>query len=196
MSLYGDSAWFRDPSGKEGFAAFLRRKFSLKYASKEDIESAVDIESVSKLEREIEDLKKDPTLAWNDSYQAMYVVGERKRRGDVRGDSIYGFKNWWLTEEFKILDSLKRVGVSDQLTMHPQFLMNLFAASPGLSRVTRNFVGLFPTHFGLRITDRVGSHTMHRFLERAKAAADADEAKIEAVIRIEANRWLGTRYRV
>jgi hypothetical protein len=196
LSLYGDSAWFRDPSGIDGFATFLRRKFNLKYVSKEDVERAVDIESVSNLEKEIEGLKKAPKLAWNDAYQTMYVVGERKRRGDVRGDSIYGFRNWWLTEEFKILDFLNRVGVHDQLTMHPQFLMNLFAASPGLSKVTRNFVGLFPTHFGLRITDRVGSHTMHRFLESAKAAADADAAKVESVIRTEANRWLGTRYRV
>lgn len=196
LSLFGDASWFRDQSGKDGFAAYLRRKFNLSYVSREDVERAVDPVMVGKLEKEIEALKKDPKLAWNDSYLAMFALAERKRMGDVRGDSIYGFKNWWLTEEFKILDALRKVGVADQLTMHPQFLMNLFAASPGLAKVTQAFEGLFPKHFGLRITDRVGSQPMHKFLEAVKAAADADQAKGEAFIRTQANRWLGTKYKV
>lgn len=194
LSYFGDASWFRDKVGIEGFGAFLRKKFGFKFVSKDEMRSALVDENVAGLERELEDQKKDARLAWNDAYQSLYVRRQRRIDGDVGGESIYGFANWWLTEEFKVLEALKKVGVKRQLTMHPQFLMNLFAASPSLSQMTSDFKGLFPTHFGLRITSRVDSGTMHKFLEKVKTAAESSEARADAYIRVQANRYLNTNY--
>ena len=110
------------------------------------------------------------------------------------GDSVYGFRTWWLTEEFKVLSAAREMGIRDILNMHPQFLMNLYAASPGMNKLAKNFESVFPTNFGLRITDRVANDTMHRFLESAVGAVNADEATAAARIRAKANILLGRRY--
>lgn len=196
LSYFGDSSWFRDKSGMDSFGAFLRRKFGLAFVSKEEIRRAVDESEAGQLEKELEEEKKDARLAWNDAYLSLYVRQQRRSTGDVGGDGIYGFANWWLTEEYKVVEALKKVGVRRQLTMHPQFLMNLFAASPGLSKVAKDYQGIFPTHFGLRISSRVPIQTMHQFLESVKDAAEAEEAKADAYIRHQANRYLNTNYQL
>lgn len=196
LSYFGDSSWFRDKSGMDSFGAYLRKKFNLAFVSKDQIQKSVDSSDAEKLERELEEQKKDARLAWNDSYLSLYVRQQRRTTGDVGGDSIYGFANWWLTEEYKVVEALKKIGVRRQLTMHPQFLMNLFAASPGLSKVAKDFVGFFPTHFGLRISSRVPAQTMHQFLDKVKDAAEAEEAKADAFIRHQANRYLNTNYQI
>ena len=194
LSYFGDASWFRDKAHIEDFGTYLRRKFGCEFISKDKIKATLNDTEVAKLEGLIEEQKDNAKLAWNDAYQSLYVRHQRREQGDVAGESVYGLSNWWLTEEFKILEALRKVGVRRQLTMHPQFLMNLFAASPSLSRVSTDFKGLFPTHFGLRITSRVSSQAMHQFLEKVKDAADAEEAKSTAFIRSQANRYLNTSY--
>lgn len=193
LGLFGDPAWFRQPEGKDAFATFLQRKFGLKFMPAREIQSSVDRHRAAALKQEVQQYKKDERLAWNDAYLALFVEGQRRARGEVMGDSVYGFRTWWLTEEFKVLEAARKLGVRHNLNMHPQFLMNLFVASPGLSALTKTFEGAFPTNFGLRITDRVSPATMHRFLAAAVDAASADEAVASARIRARANALLGLR---
>jgi hypothetical protein len=98
------------------------------------------------------------------------------------------------SEEFNILEAARGLGVRYNLNMHPQFLMNLHAASPGLNSRTKTFEGIFPTNFGLRVTDRVSPSVMARFLTDAVTAVNADEAFAAAKIRGRANSLLGVRF--
>lgn len=194
LSYFGDANWFRNKAKIDAFTTFLRKKFSFEYVSKDEIKNAISHKEVAELETELVAQGKDEKLAWNDAYLSLYVRNRRKMLGDVGGTSIYGIANWWLTEEFKVLEALKKVGVRRQLVMHPQFLMNLFAASPGLMKTSERVKRLFPVHFGLRISSRVSPQTMSQFLEKVRNASEAEEAKAEAYIREQANEYLNTSY--
>lgn len=195
LALFGHPDWFRRPERKEEFAAYLLKKFHLEFITRDEIQKDVDQGRANKLKIKVEVYKKDERLAWNDAYITLYVDQLRRSSKEVFDDSVYGFRTWWLTEEFKILQAAKEMGIHHNLTMHPQFLMNLFAASPGLVHITQSFESVFPTNFGLRITERVNPATMHRFLDQAKSAMQADEALATAKIRSEANKILGAIYR-
>ena len=195
LDLFGEARWFRGDGDKDAFAAYLRRKFKLEFIPREGIEKLVSQGRANSLKKRVVKYKKDARLAWNDAYLALYVDELRRRNSETMGDSVYGFRTWWLTEEFNILEAAKEFGIRGNLNMHPQFLMNLFAASPRLSGLTKTFAGIFPTNFGLRITSRVSASTMHRFLAEAVAVANAGEAAASARIRARANALLGLRYR-
>jgi hypothetical protein len=194
LSLFGEAGWFRRAEGKDAFAAYLQRQFGMKLVSTHDVQATVPARDARALKEKIEKYKKDERLAWNDAYLALYVSERRRVQGEKMGDSVYGFRTWWLTEEFKVLSVAREMGIRDILNMHPQFLMNLYAASPGMNKLAKNFESVFPTNFGLRITDRVAADTMHRFLEEAVGAVKADEATAAARIRVKANVLLGRRY--
>ncbi|HUE80380.1 MAG TPA: hypothetical protein VMN38_12225 [Sphingomicrobium sp.] len=133
LSLFGEAGWFRRAEGKEAFATYLLRKFGMRLISRYDVEAAVPARDARALKDKIQKYKKDERLAWNDAYLALYVNERRRARGEKLGDSVYGFQSWWLTEEFKVLGAAREMGIRDILNMHPQFLMNLYAASPGMS---------------------------------------------------------------
>lgn len=194
LSLFGDPGWFRSPEGKDAFAAFLQRKFGLKLITARDVQSAVSRGKANALKDKVQRYKRDERLAWNDAYHALYVEERRRSQGEVMGDSVYGFRTWWLTEEFKIQEAAREIGMKYNFNMHPQFLMNLYAASPALSSLTKTFEGVFPTNFGLRITERVGPGALQRFLADAVNAVSADEAVASAKIRARANALLGLRF--
>lgn len=194
ISLFGEAGWFRRPDGKDAFAAYLLRQFGMKFVSTRDIQEIVSPRDARGLKDRIEKYKRDERLAWNDAYLALYVNERRRVHGERMGDSIYGFRTWWLTEEFKVLGPAREMGIRDIINMHPQFLMNLYAASPGMNKISKEFESVFPTNFGLRITNRVASETMHRFLSDAVGAVRADEATATARIRAKANIMLGRHY--
>jgi hypothetical protein len=194
LALFGEPRWFRAEDGKDTFAAFLQRKFDLKFISASDIHSAVNRSKANALKDKVQQYKKNDRLARNDAYLALYVEERRRSQGEVMGDSVYGFRTWWLTEEFNILEAARGLGVRYNLNMHPQFIMNLYAASPGLNSLTKTFEGIFPTNFGLRVTDRVSPSVMTRFLTDAVTAVNADEAVAAAKIRGRANSLLGVRF--
>ena len=194
LSLFGEARWFRTADGKNNFATYLLRQFGMQFVSTHDVEEAVLPRDARVLKGKVEKYKKDDRLAWNDAYLALYVNERRRSRGERMGDSVYGFQTWWLTEESKIIGAAREIGIRDILNMHPQFLMNLYAASPGMNRLTKSFEDVFPTNFGLRITNRVTADTMHRFLKGAVDAVNADEAVAAARIRAKANVILGQRY--
>ncbi len=194
LSLFGQASWFESARADSNFAAYLQRKFGMAIIPASDIRKAVSSARATPLKERVEKYKKDERLAWNDAYLALYVDEMRHNNNEFMGDSVYGFRTWWLTEEFKVLIAAKEVGVRNSLNMHPQFLMNLYAASPGLSSLTKSFEGIFPVNFGLRITDRVDQETMHRFLESAVQIIKTDDAAAAARIRYQANRLLGSEY--
>jgi len=194
LSLFGEAGWFRRAEGKDAFAAYLQRQFGMKIVSTHDVQAAVLPRDARALKEKIQKYKKDERLAWNDAYLALYVSERRRANGEKMGDSVYGFRTWWLTEEFKVLGAAREMGIREILNMHPQFLMNLYAASPGMNKLAKNFESVFPTNFGLRITNRVAADTLHRFLEGALGAVRADEATAAARIRANANVLLGRSY--
>lgn len=194
LFLFGEAGWFRRPDGKDAFSAYLLRQFGMKFVSTRDVQAAVLARDARDLKERIHKYKKDERLAWNDAYLALFVHERRRLQGERMGDSVYGFQTWWLTEEFKVLGAAREMGIRDVLNMHPQFLMNLYAASPGMSTLTKNFESVFPTNFGLRITNRVAGDALHRFLEGAVRAVKTDEAAAAARIRAKANVLLGQNY--
>ena len=195
LEQFGSSAWFDSRGSAEDFCSYLMKKFGFEFVSEKKINSAINDREVSKLKSQI--LSRRSTtdlLAENDAKISLYVNNQREIDGEKFSTSVYGYRTWWLTEEFQVVQAAQDLKIPHRFAMHPQFLMNFFVAAPGLRSIADDASGFFPTSFGLRITDRVDEGALRDFLRQANQAAVGDEAAAHAKIRSLSNKMKATNF--
>ena len=194
LSRFGDPRWFLGNNSGEYFIAFLLKKFGLSFVPKREVDKNLKPYQVMAFKRAILSTRESELLAENDARIALYINERRVAEGETYATNQYGYRTWWLTEEFAVVQAARRLRYPANFVMHPQFLMNFCAASPAMRDLTENVSSFFPTNFGLRITDRVPEREVRNFLRQARAAFEADEAVAGAKIRSYANSLKGEQY--
>lgn len=186
LDRIGNHEWFVDRSKREYFSTFLIEKFGLTSITGREIDDVVKNSDVKRLKDKIIEMRSGEAherLAENDARHALYINKRRERDGETMSANVYGYNTWWLMEEFQVISAAQALRMPWRFSIHPQFLMNFCIISPRLRDLTEEFKPFFPTNFGLRITERVGSGTMERFIRKAKQAAEKDPAVAKAEIR-------------
>lgn len=196
LNQFGSAAWFAEPSRNiDDFGSFLVEKYDFEFVELEDVTSKIDGNLAQEIANEIYSSRDRGTtsghakLALNDAQMALFINAERNELGERVTSDLYGYNTWWMTEETKIIHALRSRSIPSNIVMHPQFLINhliLDRARTGQSET--EYLGLAPTLFGLRITDRVPQATMKKFLDAVRDIDVSDEAAQRARIRAAANR--------
>lgn len=196
LNQFGSAAWFSDPKRNiDDFGSFLVEKFGLDFVELEGVTSKIDCELAQQIADEIYSLRDRGTtsghakLALNDSQMALFINAERSEFGERVTSDLYGYNTWWMTEETKIIHALRKRSLPADIVMHPQFLINhLLLDQARRGGNGKGPLGLTPTLFGLRITDRVPQSVMKKFLDAVRDIDSSDETAQRARIRAAANR--------
>jgi hypothetical protein len=195
LNQFGKASWFADPSRDiDEFGSFLLEKFALEFVELEGMTSKIDCDLAQQIADEIYSLRDRGAtsgyakLALNDAQMALFINAERNELNERVTSDLYGYNTWWMTEETKIIHALKKRSLPSEIVMHPQFLINhLLLDQARKGGDNQGPLGLTPSLFGLRITDRVPQSTMKAFLNAVRDIDSSDEAAQRARIRSAAN---------
>lgn len=203
LNQFGSAAWFSEPNRNiDEFGSFLVEKYDLEFVEVDGVISKIDFDLAKEIADEIYSLRDrgatsgHAKLALNDAQLALFINAERAELGERVTSDLYGYNTWWMTEEAKVIQALKRRSIPSDIVMHPQFLINhLLLDQARHGKGETEPLGLTPTLFGLRITNRVPQSVMKKFLDAVRDIDTSDEVAQRARIRAAANRLKAGRGR-
>ena len=159
----------------------LQAMFAMDYRTTQDLEKLVDNDELNDLTGSLMDIKKGSyELARNDALMALSVYGHRRKEKEDSTVSEFGYKTWWLTNEFKIINETEDLiskHHGSTYIMRPAYLLNFLTLAPAAEEARRSFGSLFPSHLGMRLSRRMPQNSFHKLIEKVKEAENMDESE-------------------
>lgn len=170
--------------GKEALRRYLISIFKLNYEDKEDLNKITDEDKVKELASRLVKYKKFPKLAERDALMTYAVYGRRRKNKEYSTVTSFGYKTWWLTEEFVILQHTKKLVRESgaKYIMNPEFLLRFLSIAPSGVEVKKTYRNIFPTILGIRLAHRVESETLNEVLRKLDAAQNLEPEARQAKI--------------
>lgn len=167
------------PQAFDDMRGYLQHSFGFDFESAEDLQRLVAAEEVEALAEQLSPLKKYPQLAYNDALVALAVYGRRRRRGEMRRVTEFGWGTWWLTGETSILKFTKHIVDRHRARyiMRPEFLLNYLTLAPSAHKTRQDFANIFPSLLGIQLSKRMSPTAFAEFMDRVHDAEQLDEAR-------------------
>lgn len=178
----------------------LIQKFSMRFISREELESSVDRSKVEKLAMELDEAReiKHKDLSYNDALMAYATYSQRRKNNESAIYDGFGFRTWWLTKETHVLSLSRDLIASENNTpyiMRPEFILNFISISPKAADLRAMYANLLPTTAGLQLGKHLSADVMHNLLGDAAAWADTPPERISTKIISTANKLKHDQYK-
>lgn len=179
--------WNNQGEGIEELRIYLMTEFNLKFKTKSDLESLVDVKKVNKLSAyllEQGEKKDNQELAYNDALMVYGVYGMRSKNGEIAVVNEFGLQTWWLTQETRIqkftVELARNSGA--KYIMRPEFLLNYFALSPSAAEVVKSYKNIFPTVMGLQMGHRLREDVYRKILSKVNDCKEMEVGRLTAMV--------------
>lgn len=147
------------------------------------------LELAEKIKKAKEDIRrghdKEDILAYNDALQVHRIYARRQAKGESSPANPFGFKTWWLTQDANVRRAAAQlIGKhhGQRFMMRPEFLLNFISFAPSARDVVASYRNLFPTVLGVRLSNRLQSHTFREVMEKANSVWGAEPARASSMI--------------
>lgn len=195
IDQFTDYSRLQEQGGKEALRRYLMATYNMIYEDKEDLNKITDAVKVQDLARKLVRYKKFLTLAERDALMAYAVYGRRRKNKEHSTVTSFGYKTWWLTEEFIILDHTKRLVRESgaKYIMNPEFLLRFLSIAPSGVEVKKTYRSIFPSILGIRLAHRIEPKTLDDVLKKLDDAQNIEPEARQAKVSFLSDE-LKTRY--
>lgn len=169
----------------EDLKKYLLTQFGCSFLEKQSLLECVDAQELKALTREIMEIKNgNEILAENDALSILGVYGERVKNGEHKDRSPFGFKTWWLTNEFNVITKTRSLVAQRgaRYIIRPDFLLNFIALAPSAASIRALHKNIFPSVVGLSLGRRVDPYVLHETLKDLAELKGMDQGRVVAKI--------------
>ena len=182
----------RNGKADDQLARYLCAKYGFQYETTEEMLGGTDAAELDSLKLRILEIRSEygplkdhaDVLAYNDALHVLRVYTRRRQSRESSPGNRFGFQTWWLTQDSKVRRAAAPlVAKHKQLfMMRPEFLLNFIAIAPSTQEVVDSYRKVFPSVLGIRLSNRVASHTVTKVLRDANEMWEKDEARSTAIV--------------
>src|SRR5690606_5302003 len=137
------------------------------------------------LAREIGGSKSHSIKAENDARTLLSIAETRIRKGE-RGQGIFGYSTWWLTQDLVSARALEMTFGKEypgSPCMRPDFLYNYICLSPKRGEVDATFDRVFPSLLGVTLSHHLDPEVTKVIKQLLKHYDGQDKTRLSAKLR-------------
>jgi hypothetical protein len=182
----------RTAEARIALRTYLREKFGLRSATRDEVDEAIDQEKKKRLSRRLvhDGIKGRKDLAENDTSLVLFVYALREEGREVVKSSVVGYRTWWLTGETRVQRGFEDIiSKNGKVIMRPQIAMQLLSFAPNADEVERAFGAIMPSLVGVRLGNRVNPAILRSMLDKVVEVSGEDPARMKAEMERLANRF-------
>jgi hypothetical protein len=178
-------------NAESNLTGWLKDEFGIEYVSDESLTLNVEKKDLDLLTAELTKQKRAQKKASNDAKVILNVFAQRLKQNEMSGDSIFGYRTWWLSKDTLTQRAVEKVfgdryGVS--CYMRPDFLYNYISLAPTKVEVDAAYNELFPSLLGVNISAHLPSELIKYIHQKVDEHSKKNPTRLKAIMRDLAER--------
>ena len=165
----------------EEIRKYITDSFGLKYFSEEEMGKNIKYEIFEKLTKELTPYKKTVDIAKGVVATVLNIKYDREQNKEYLNNSLLGYRTWWLTEEVRSYNILKRSLEDRKFAMRPDFIIDTLMMTPSSRDIKKSYANTFTTTLGVQMAKHLNKETLSVIMKEMAELSEYEEPRVKAM---------------
>jgi hypothetical protein len=165
----------------EEIRKYITDSFGLKYFSEEEMGKNIKYEIFEKLTKELTPYKKTVDIAKGVVATVLNIKYDREQNKEYLNNSLLGYRTWWLTEEVRSYNILKRSLEDRKFAMRPDFIIDTLMMTPSSRDIKKSYANTFTTTLGVQMAKHLSKETLSVIMKEMAELSEYEEPRVKAM---------------